>query len=182
MNIENHVHSFFHEVGKGRIEIYNEFSLQHELGIYLRERVSPSFKVQFERNIRFFYPGVSCVKSEMDIVIYSPEERYSIELKYPNNGQYPETMFQFVKDIKFMEEVKNLGFTETFAVAFTEDRLFYDGKKVDGIYGFFRNGNIVHGAIQKPTGQSKEVHTIDGHYGVEWLSLGDVGKYYLLSI
>ncbi len=31
--------------------IYNEFSLQHELGIYLRRALPGNYKVQFERNI-----------------------------------------------------------------------------------------------------------------------------------
>lgn len=32
------------------IDLYNEFSLQHELGIFLREALTP-YKVQFERNV-----------------------------------------------------------------------------------------------------------------------------------
>lgn len=42
----------------------------------------------------------------MDIVIYNESEKYAIELKYPQNGQYPEQMFSCVKDIKFMEELR----------------------------------------------------------------------------
>ena len=34
--------------------IYNEFSLQHELGIFLRKRLSNLYKVEFERNASFF--------------------------------------------------------------------------------------------------------------------------------
>lgn len=35
--------------------VYNEFSLQHELGIFLREKLKKEhFKVEFERNVKFF--------------------------------------------------------------------------------------------------------------------------------
>lgn len=47
-------------------------------------------------------------------MIYNNSEHYAIELKYPLNGQYPEQMFSFVKDIKFMEEMKELGFNEAY--------------------------------------------------------------------
>ncbi len=79
---------FMYLVENESIEIYNEFSLQHELGIFLRERLT-GYKVQFERNTRFF--GISgTVKHEIDIVIYNSNEKYAIELKFPVNSQYPE--------------------------------------------------------------------------------------------
>jgi hypothetical protein len=51
--MENLIASFAAKVGSGNIEIYNEFSLQHELGIYLRGSLNNK-KVQFERNVSFF--------------------------------------------------------------------------------------------------------------------------------
>ncbi|WP_281976068.1 hypothetical protein [Halobacillus litoralis] len=184
MNIEEYIHEFFSEVSSNKVDIYNEFSLQHELGIFLRNKVPNPYKVEFERNIRFFHPNAKCAKSEIDIVIYHPDNhmRYAIELKYPKNGQYPESMFHFVKDIKFMEQVKDLGFCENFAVTYVEDNLFYSGSKRDGIYGFFRNGELIHGEVNKPTGRKKESHIIEGTYKIEWLPLENDSKYYVLSI
>ena len=108
---------FFDSIKSNNIEIYNEFSLQHELGIFLRNKIS-DFKIQFERNISFFYPTVKTIKREIDICIYDEgkTEKYAIELKFPRNGQYPEQMYKFVRYIKFMEELKNLGFTKTFCL------------------------------------------------------------------
>ena len=78
--------------------IYNEFSLQHELGIFLREKLSNIYKVEFERNVNFFLGkenSKKLIKKEIDIVVYDKErdEKIAIELKYPLNGQYPEQMF-----------------------------------------------------------------------------------------
>lgn len=94
------------------VEVYNEFSLQHELGIYLRNKL-PDYKVQFERNAKYFDIH-DTIKHEIDIVVFNDREKYAIELKYPLNGQYPEQMYSFIKDIKFMEELKKAGFDSTF--------------------------------------------------------------------
>ena len=70
-------------------------------------------------------------------MIYNDAERYAIELKYPLNGQYPEQMFSFVKDIKFMEKMKEAGFTAAYCLTLVEDKNFYPGQKRDGIYMYF---------------------------------------------
>lgn len=169
-------------------DIYNEFSLQHELGIYLRKRL-PDYKVQFERNVSFFSNSDTkeFVKKEIDIVIYNfdKSEKYAIELKYPKNGQYPETMFSFIKDIRFMEQVKtNLGFTNTFVLSLVEDKNFYEGNCPSQIYSYFRPKEkaTITGTIIKPTGKKDEVLNISGKYIVDWVSLEEKKKYYLLEI
>lgn len=49
--------------------------------------------------------------------------RYAIELKFPRNGEYPEQMFKFIEDIKFMEEVKhNCLFDHTFVLTLADDK------------------------------------------------------------
>jgi hypothetical protein len=83
---------FINSISSGQIEIYNEFSLQHELGFFLRTQL-PNCKVQFERNVRSLFPSQnSFVKREIDIVLTdrnADEHHWAIELKYPRNGQYP---------------------------------------------------------------------------------------------
>lgn len=96
--------------------VYNEFSLQHELGVFLRQQLGHQYKIQFERNVRYFYADANTIKKEIDIVIVNDKEKYAIELKCPRNGQYPETMFSCIKDIRFMEQVQSLGFTATFCI------------------------------------------------------------------
>ena len=125
--IEALLHEFMLQVGKEQIEIYNEFSLQHELGIFLRERLQ-GYKVQFERNTKYF--GLTdLVKHEIDIVVYDDVRKYAVELKYPLNGQHPEQMFSFVKDICFMEQLKMKGFEKTYCMTVVKDKKFYSGTK-----------------------------------------------------
>ena len=84
-----HFRQFFYKVGSGVIEIYNEFSLQHEMGLYLRSALPNDFKVQFERPYSFFEleQGVF-EKKEIDISVFLPDHsvKYAIELKYCLGG------------------------------------------------------------------------------------------------
>ncbi len=182
-DIEELLHSFFTTMQENQIEIYNEFSLQHELGIYLRENLT-GYKVQFERNVSFFFQNVKTIKKEIDIVVYDDErgERYAIELKHPLNGQYPEQMYAFVKDIKFNEELLKLSFTKTFAVVLVKDRPFYTGNNNSGIYRYFREEKRVYGTIKKPTGtiHASDSITLDGDYSINWSEAGS-GRYYIIA-
>lgn len=178
--------------------VYNEFSLQHELGFYLREKLK-SFKVEFERNVKFFSDNQDenflkkFVKKEMDIVAYKENtknlEKYAIELKYPTNGAYPRRMFQFVEDIKFMEQVKDeLGFTKTYCLTLISDSqkgipFRYSSRKNEGeIYHYFRNNREIHGKITNPLNIS-EVHDIKRKFSIEWQRINHTNFwYYLLEI
>ena len=178
--IKKLLYEFLDTVKEGKVEIYNEFSLQHELGIFLRERLS-NYKVQFERNTKFF--GIrGTIKHEIDIVIYNECEKYAIELKYPLNGQYPEQMYSFIKDICFMEQLRSAGFDGTYAVTLVNDKNFYSGQKRDGIYSFFRENNVITGPIEKPTGKKDEIVTLNGEYIIQWEGEDDSLRYYVLSL
>lgn len=179
--------------------VYNEFSLQHELGIFLREEFKNSFRVKFERNVGCFSEKEDpdylkkFVKKEIDIVICKGRrenpEKYAIELKYPTNGAYPQSMFQCIKDIKFMEQVKDeLGFINTYCLTLTSDsfkgKLFRSSNKnSEGIYSFFRNKKEIHGKIKNPQHNSGESYNITGEYSIDWRQIDDTTFwYYLLKI
>lgn len=171
--------AFIKEIQRGKVEVYNEFSLQHELGIYLRN-VLPDYKVQFERNAKFFNI-LNTIKSEIDIVVYNDNEKFAIELKFPRNGQHPEQMYSFVKDICFMEELKQNGFNNTYCLTLVDDKNFYCGKKIDGIYSFFRAGKIIGGTIKKPTGKEVQSISLSNEYQISWEPCNDM-RYYILEI
>lgn len=176
--LEGLLQDFMSLVEEKKIEIYNEFSLQHELGIFLRENLK-EYKVEFERNVKFF--GLQgTTKHEIDIVIYNKKEKYAIELKHPLNGQHPEQMFSFIKDICFMEELEKLGFNKTYCLTVVTDKNFYSGEKKDGIYSFFRGGKIIKGKICKPTGKKDELLEVKNEYAIKWQ--GKDIKYYIIQI
>lgn len=169
------------------IEVYNEFSLQHELGIYLRQHLPKRFKVQFERNVSYFgLNKTDFTKREIDIVIYDIElkEKYAIELKAPRNGEVPEQMYGMIKDIKFLEELRCAGFSRCYQLTLVDNHLFFKGPKStsNGIYSYFRDGKDLKGKIMKPTGNTNYSMNIDGLYRIEWNELSKNEWYFCLEV
>ena len=164
---------FARRLNDGSIEIYNEFSLQHEFGIFLRE-ANVSELVQFERNVSYFQrQRTSFTKREIDVTCFDtsqPQLRLAVELKYPRAGQFPEQMFSFCKDIAFLEELKAAGFSSCLFLAVVEQRPFYAGNSY-GIYKYFRGREPLHGKIGKPTGAKDEEVMIGGRYVIRWKEL-----------
>ena len=178
------IEDFFGAVQNGTIEFYNEFSFQHELGIYLRKHF-PDSKVQFERNIRYFFDIIEPVKTEIDISVFSSERSdmlYTFEVKYPRNSQYPEQMYSFCKDIVFLEQLVDAGFEKAYFVAVVDDKLFYFGDNKDGIYAYFRSDAPIEGRIRKPTGRKNESVYVQGSYRVHWKRVCGNSRYCIVEV
>ena len=164
--------------------VYNEFSLQHELGIYLRQKLPNNYRVQFERNVDDVFPGNGItIKKEMDIYIFNKSnvnEKYAIELKFPRNGAYPKRMSQFIDDIKFMDGVKKAGATKTYVLTLVEDKNFYTptGRKTaNNTYECFRG--IENNGIYIPP------QKVCNQYQIEWKPVKGADskyRYYFLEI
>lgn len=186
IDFQDHLQNFFSNVAKGKVEIYNEFSLQHEIGIFLREMVGSTFQTQFERPFSFFddLPQSDFVEKEIDVVVFAPgsSEKCAFELKYPRNGQYPEQMFKACQDIYFLEQLHLSGFKRCYFVMVADHPLFYERGVKTGIYKFFRAGVPIHGRIKKPTGAKDEAVEITGRYQLIWNPLKDGQKYAIVEI
>ncbi len=175
------IRDFFVLVADTSIDIYNEFSLQHELGCFLRSQLGSEFRVQFERPSNYFgIDSKQLTKKEIDISILEPRRgvKIALELKFPRNGQYPEQMFKACQDIQFLEELCAAGFDAGLFVMVADDSNFYSPKyKNDGIYSFFRGGRPIHGRIDKPTGKKDQNLQIKGKYSIQWISVRNGLKY-----
>ncbi len=185
MDLPGHALNFFNTVADETVEIYNEFSLQHELGIWLRSVLPAQYKIQFERNIRYFeIEDSNFIKKEIDIAIFNSArtEKYAIELKFPRNGQHPEQMYSSCKDIRFLEQLCENGFTSCLFIMVADDSLFYQGDASKNIYSFFRACKPIHGQIFKPTGNIPEQINVMGEYVIRWRQIKDKCKYALVEI
>ena len=182
------LHTFMELHTDGKVKIYNEISLQLELGLYLRERMGKEYNIRFERNVSSYAKdNHNFIKREIDIVLFKgkddtcSEERYAIELKFPRNGQYPIEMFEFIKDIKFMEEVKeHLNFQKTYCLTIVDDHLYYleSSKSKSSIYSYFRVGEAKKEipckiGIIKPTGDKEPDIKLEKAHTLEWLPLNE---------
>ncbi|MCL2523171.1 MAG: hypothetical protein FWF20_12435 [Betaproteobacteria bacterium] len=189
MQLDRQIEDFVKEVGSKSVEVYNEFSLQHELGLFLRKQLGSSgYNIQFERNVTHFGLQKSAFeKKEIDIAITSKEKDKdkplsAIELKYPRNGQVPESMFSFCKDIAFLEQLvtADSGFQSAYFLAFAGS-LFFSGN-CDGIYGYFRGRKPITGKIPKPTGSKDKEISITGSYTAEWHPVFDNTQFCLIRV
>lgn len=193
MNLKKYIQDFFIEVVKDDIEIdissykrkiYNEYSLQYELANYLKEKLK-DYYVRIEKNIN----NTKSCKNRIDIVLINKKDEkdtYAIELKFPLNGQYPEQMYKFIQDIKFMEEVKE-EYKKTYTVTVVNDKSYYSGRiyTPEKIYNYFRKENkicIPYKKIFKPTGKKDTDIELNKGYQTEWKSINETYKYYIIEI
>lgn len=171
--------------------IYNEFSLQFELGVYLRDK---GYKVYFEKNVENEdvckdNDVKGFVKKEMDLYIIDGEKKYAIELKFPTNGFYIKRMFHFIKDIRFMEQVKKLpNFEKTYCLTLVKNdsvgEKFFKGNDT-GFFKYFQNKiSIPSKEIDDPSKKSKKAKSIilDKERTADWKNINDKFRYYLLPI
>lgn len=183
-SLEETFKEFFRYVFINRIDIYNEFSLQHELGLFLRNYYSNIYKVDFERNLGHFGIGKDItIKKEIDICLIDKhtDEKVGIELKYPTNGQYPEQMYAFCKDIRFLEQLVPNGFTSGYFIALVDSDIYINDRGISDnrIYTIFRINKLINGVIRKPTGERNESVEIKGSYKLEWYKTLN-NKYFLI--
>ena len=206
IDLKDLIESFIDDTFSSKEEeenIYNEFSLQHELGIYLRGHLPGNYKVQFERNIMDIlgtdsgYTDDDFVKHEIDIYIFNKnkvKERYAIELKYPTNGQTPNQLFMFCKDFSFMEQVKKAGFSKTYVLTLVNDNKkglsYYSGSgktdETNTMYERFRDGGVIHGTINYPIKNTKGNTPLKviGKYETKWdtVKRNPIYHYYLYEM
>lgn len=168
-----------------KIEIYNEKSLQHELNYIFREKLGSQYKTYLERNIEDF--GViksHFTKKEMDIsIVKQGSQQFScIELKFPRKGQYPEQMFKVCEDLAFLEELKEVGFSNNYFIMFTDLPNFYSSSGGGHIYDLFRVKKKLYGNIRKPTGEKNIVISLKNEYEINWIKVKESLAYFVIKV
>ena len=182
---EHLIDEFVSHITKGKTEIYNEASVQYELAIFLREKL-PNYKIQLERNVKFFnLEKKNFVKKEIDIVLFnhSQTRKFAIEIKFPTSIDYPNQMFHFCQDIKFLEQLKDSGFTDNFFLALTPQSNFWSESGKEGtIYEKFRKEKELYGEIQNNIGDSTEKVHLNGRHKINWLSVNDTVRFFVVRV
>ena len=171
-------------------DINLEIAWQIELIIGLRQKLGKNYKVSPEVSI-----PQKDIKKEIDIVIEdkTTKERVAIELKMPLKGAYPKQMSDAIVDIAFLEKLKKTSYySKCFFIMMTNDSIFWNGRKKDGIYKYFRiqenkeNKEYINGEIEFPKffkGKPNNIK-ITGNYTINWQKLGKDQKwrYFIIEI
>lgn len=114
MDIVSLLEEFADLIRNEEVEVYNEFSLQHELGIFLRAKLTGN-KVQFERNTKFFgitgtvkHRNYRSFLHQMNCMSASKKLQYINYLIFANTENYyfSKTIEDIVRD---NEKLKLLG-------------------------------------------------------------------------
>lgn len=185
LSLRPYIAEFARDISSDTVEVYNEFSVQFELAMFLRSHLASRFSVQLERNIGYFnLEKATFIKREMDIVVFSqsPIERHCIEIKFPLQGQYPEQMFSACKDVRFLEQLVESGFNSGCFLMLANEAGFYGDRGPTGIYQMFRAEKLTQGMVQKPTGSRDEVLHLSGNYRIEWQPLFASLRYFVIEV
>ena len=116
----------------GEPEIYNERSLQFELGAYLKENFGQNCKIYYEKDIYEYIKG-KFSKHYPDILIVDNSKKYLVELKFlPEKANkkygYPKRFFELLEDISFVSQLRVLDqpyFAEVLSVTVAADKKFF---------------------------------------------------------
>jgi len=146
--------------------IYNERSLQLELGYFFRRE---KLKVQFERPFHIGRPKGSTKqpKTYLDLFVAGQTANMAVELKVPLNQRHPETLYDYCADLEFVESLMRNGACEFGAcLLVTDDPTFWrDSGRGSEIHNFFRRkGEVLTGVISKPTGARDSCVVLTGAY------------------
>lgn len=171
------ISSFFVKAPDSCGPIYNERSLQLELGYYFR---SNHAQVEFERPFNVTpLKGSTCrQKTNLDLLIGRSGRTTAIELKVPLNGRHPETLYDFCNDIAFVEGIVRGGLAdEGLCILMTNDRVFWNdsGRGSEIHHLFRRKGSLLTGAVKKPTGSADTTIVVSGLYSPadKWSAVRD---------
>ena len=181
---EQIVEEFTRRIADGSIEIDKEASVQRGLATFLKEKL-PDCRIQRECNVYSFFPNeMQFVKTMVDIALFNaPEtERFAVEIKFPTNGAYPMYMFQCFKDVRFLEQLKDVGFTGCFFLLIASDSNFWrNGGDSGTIYEKFRKEKKMYGDA-KDVGDNPEEVCLEGEYRLGWMTIKDSLRYCLIRV
>ena len=187
------INQFFESINYSRIELYCEFALQHEFAIFLKKNFQDlTVRLEYPTS-RIFNPLPQLLKKEIDLYVTNQkEEKFVIQIKMPKNDSgIANQMYEAVRDIKFLEQMKHNHMNGCFAILMTSNSSFRQAPEANaGIYQLF-NGEQINiqslRQIEMPTIlHNKEDVRLSRNYNTLWNNYVDVSNinwdYYVLEI
>lgn len=193
MNFPSVFKEFVKFANENHLAIYNEFSLQFELSFYLRQIFGKKFKVQLERNVTFLGLQNTLIKKEIDILIYRDIEKLKdviiIELKavIEQDITRPITVFNWIKDLRFLEQLKLAGVGGCYSLFVTDNEKFFSNRATSNIKSRHlldfqkRKVDGNYSSHHKPNKKSKTI-SLNSEYTFQWKNFVNGQKYFLIAI
>jgi len=154
--------------------------------MFLRSRIKSDHKVELERNISHFGLEKSqFLKKEMDIILYKKHSVKSacipvIELKalVMQDKARPISVFNMVKDLKFLEQLKHTGRFDCYFLLITDHRGYYSGSMNAGKLLSDISRQEIHGCYRA----NNESLYLSQKYHIIWKDVNATQKFFLLRI
>lgn len=155
----------------------SEFTFQFRLSRFLDEKYKIE-NVELEVNIQKYNIDKKLSKKEIDLIIEDKKKIIPIEIKFlRDKGSFNIGLFEFCKDINFIESLIENNFKTGYAILFTNlEEIFNHTKKsnpkhIENIYLYdsFRVQKKISGNYQIKTGNLHKNIIIKSTYKIEWL-------------
>ena len=159
-------------------EFTSEFTFQFRLCRYIEDSFDNQ-NIELESNINR-YKLFKLSKKEIDIdILTNDSEKIAIEIKYIRDfGSHNIGMFEFCKDIKFLEELVEQSFSSGIAIIFTTIPNLYTSpnselkpKNIENInlYNAFRINKNLRGELKIKTGKMDKSLILKNSYPLQWI-------------
>jgi len=184
---DNLLEKFFNYVRETNVEIYNEFSLQFELAFFIKKLYKNS-KVELERNINILnVSNNKFLKKEMDILATIHNKKFLIELKciIDQKNARPVTVYDWIKDIKFIKEIKKEKNIIGYSIFVTNNKNLYTdtGRKTGKLLKDFRKREIVGKYYKNQSNKNaKDCIKINEKIIFNWKKINTEIKYFIVKI
>ena len=169
----------------------SEFTFQFRICQFL-DHISKQKYIELESNIER-YDIKNKIKKEIDIdVLDENSKKIAIEIKFiRDQGSFNIGMFDYCKDIKFLEELVDEKFDKGIAIIFTTIKELYTPpnkiqrpKNIENLvlYNSFRVDKVLAGNLRIKTGSKDESLKLKGSYPLNWMDFNDSIKICLVYV
>ena len=176
-----YINSFFCLVANGHLDVTNQKKLQFELSKFLTDNL-PGYQIYCSSFHRHFFDVKNLAKHRIDIVLKNKinNELIAINLNVLNKGTMNDELFKCVQNIKYMEQLSDIGFNKTYCLCLSLNVDYCVGNRKD-ICKYFQKSKIIHGKIYRDKNIDDRYFEIKKRYKIKWIENNNDTYFYLLE-
>ena len=177
-----YINSFFCLVENGHLDVTNQKKLQFELSKFLTDNL-PGYQIYCSSFHRNFFDVKNLAKHRIDIVLKNKinNELIAINLNVLNKGTMNDELFKCVQNIKYMEQLSDIGFNKTYCLCLSLNVDYCVGNRKD-ICKYFQKSKIIHGKIYRDKNIDDRYFEIEKRYKIKWIENNNDTYFYLLEL
>ena len=177
-----YINSFFCLVENGHLDVTNQKKLQFELSKFLTDNL-PGYQIYCSPFHRSFFDVKNLAKHRIDIVLKNKinNELIAINLNVLNKGTMNDELFKCVQNIKYMEQLSDIGFNKAYCLCLSLNLDYCVGNRKD-ICKYFQKPKIIHRKIYRDKNIDDRYFEIEKRYKIKWIENNNDTYFYLLEL